>query len=123
MIFDVVYPSGERANGYGYPNQLLVVREVPAGPECCYLDEIEVDFTKDPVPVLRVVGGPRHPTLHVRIAGTEAEVDAWMEARDDEGWSTNNHSADRNLVWVVAVRDGMDPEDLVRAGGVIERGP
>lgn len=124
MIFSVVYPHGERANGYGYPDQILVVREVPAGPECCYLDEIEVDFTnvRDPaavLPVLRVVGGPRRPSIHVRLSCTEAELDAWMDARDREGWQTGHSSADPFLVWCVADRDGMDPADLVRAGGVL----
>jgi hypothetical protein len=126
MLFFIQYPNGERVMGTGYPNTILRVGEVPCGPECCYQDQVEVDFTdfsKDRhdagLPVLRVVGGPRRPTIHVRVEGTEAERELWMDDREAEGWSTNSPPAGGSIVWVVASRDGMDVEDLERTGGTI----
>jgi hypothetical protein len=124
LIFEVVYPSGEHAWARGYFGTTLVVDQVPPGPDSCLHDEIEVDFTAPhPHPVLRVVGGPRRPTLRVRFAGTPGERDTWMDARDADGWETlPGYDPDPDVIWVVAARDGKDPADLERAGGVIVRG-
>ena len=123
MIFPVVYPGGEHAHGYGYPGQVLTISEVPAGPEACFLDEVEVDFAAAPpgspttaLPVRRVVGGPRRPTYHVRVAGTPAEVEAWMDARDAEGWVTGGATGDPALVWIVAGHDDLAVAELERDG-------
>lgn len=122
MIFEVVYSSGERTWAVGYPNQILVVNQVPPGPESCYFDEIEVDFSAYPHRVLRVVGGPRRPTILVRVEGTDADRELWMDARDAEGWQTlSGHDPDPTIVFVVADRDGKDLADLERTGGVIVR--
>ena len=129
MLFHVAYPGGERSIGTGFPGHVLVIREVPRGPECCYLDELEVDFGpfangRAPgaeLPVRRVVGGPRRPTLHVRVSGTEAERDAWADAREAEGWLTTSAPDDPSIMWVVATRDGLDLDELERHGGIIAR--
>jgi len=119
MLFRVRYPDGEITWGTGYPDLPLIVREVPRGPACCYLDEIEVQFgAPEPLPVLRVVGGPRRPTHHVRVAGTLGERDLWMDAREADGWVTCE-ADDPAVVWVVAGRDGLDVAELVRHGGVL----
>ncbi len=121
MLFRVAYPDGEEVFGTGYPGQILTAREVPRGPSCCYLDEIEVDFSGFSstrhdalLPVLRIVGGPRRPTIHVRVDGSEAERETWMDAREAEGWQTKSPPGGGPLVWVVADRDGMDPAALER---------
>jgi hypothetical protein len=109
MIFRVIYPSGEQTTGTGYPNTTLVVREVPPGPESCWLDEIEVDFSvPEPHPVKRILGGPRRPTIHRRLEGTEAERERWMDAREAEGWLTTTSPDDDHDVWCVADRDGLE---------------
>jgi hypothetical protein len=115
MIFQVVYPGGERTTATGYPNDTLVVREVPPGPESCYLDEVEVDFEMpEPHLVKRVLRGPRRPTIHVRLDATEAERDVWMDARDAEGWVTASAPGDPSMIWCVADQEGMDPQALER---------
>jgi hypothetical protein len=124
MIFDVVYPSGERAYAIGYPGTTLVVDIVPPGPESCLRDVLEVE----PIPgapsgtdvrVVRIVGGPRRPTLRVRVPGGELARENWMNVRDAEGWSTvDGHDVDPDVVWVVADRDGLDPSTL---GDVLPR--
>jgi hypothetical protein len=120
LIIYVVYPRGERANGYGYPDQILVVREIPEGPEACYADEIECDFQNytglETIPVVRVVGGPRRPTIHVRVPGDEVEREAWMTAREAEGWDVVESANDPSIIWAVAGADGMTPADLERDG-------
>jgi hypothetical protein len=117
MLFEVRYPSGHVTWATGYPNQILVVQQVPPGPDSCYLDELEVDFSTEPAVVLRVVGGPRRPTIRVRVPASTRE--AWMDAREAEDWQTAGDDRDPELVWVVADRDGLDAADLVRTGGVI----
>jgi hypothetical protein len=118
MLFQVVYPRGEITMATGYPDGILVVQEVPPGPESCYLDELEVDFkTPPPSPLVvkRVVGGPRRPTHRVRLDVAEAEREVWMEAREAEGWVTMGAPGEPSVVWCVADRDGMDPAALERA--------
>ncbi len=125
LIFEVVYPGGERAFAIGYPGTKLVVDIVPPGPESCLYDELEVEFGSgagtpaSPCRVLRVVGGPRRPTHRIRVPGGEAAREAWMNARDAEGWSTlDGNDPDPDVVWVVALEDGLDPRTL---GDLIER--
>lgn len=116
MIFDVVYPSGERAQAVGYPGSILVVQTVPPGPESCLYDELEVAHVTTPgapLRVLRIVGGPRRVTHRVRIAGGVAAREAWMSAREAEGWATlDGMEADRDIVWVAALRDDLDVATL-----------
>jgi hypothetical protein len=119
MIFEVVYPGGERTYAIGYPGTTVVVNQVPPGPESCMYDELEIDFSavaKTPsaaCPVLRLVGGPRRPTHRVRVPGGEPAREAWMSAREAEGWDTlDGHEADEDIVWVVASRDGLDESTL-----------
>jgi hypothetical protein len=122
MIFEVVYPSGEVTWGIGYPGTTIVINQVPPGPESCIYDELEVqpepgDATK--VRVVRIVGGPRRPTHRVRVPGGEIVRNAWMDARDNEGWTTlDGHDPDPDVVWVAALEDGLDPSTL---GDVIPR--
>ncbi len=122
MIFHVTYPSGERAYAIGYPGTKLVVDIVPPGPESCLYDELEVEFATTPTTggrVLRIVGGPRRPTHRVRVVGGEAVREEWMAAREAEGWSTlDGNDPDPDVVWVVAMRDGLDVTTL---GDVIPR--
>lgn len=115
MVFEVTYPSGERTYAIGYPGTTLVVNQVPPGPESCMYDELEV--TLDPgatsARVVRIVGGPRRPTHRVRITGGEATRERWMSAREAEGWSTlDGHDPDPDVVWIVALEDGLDPTTL-----------
>lgn len=126
MIFEVECPGGERAWAVGYPDGPLVVTQVPPGPDGCYGDVIEVDFAAfkggSPAPcrVLRVVGGPRRPTIRVRVEGGAATRDAWMDARDAEGWDTlGGHDAEADVVWAVATREGMDVTALGGAGATV----
>lgn len=113
MLIDVEYPHGERATATGYYGGVLVVQIVPRGPEAALGDVLEVDFTHDPARVRRIVGGPRRPTLHVRLTGySEAARDRWMDARDAEGWLTRDDPDDPTLIYVVATRDGLDPAAL-----------
>ncbi len=119
MIFEVVYPGGERACAVGYPGQPVRVNQIPPGPESCHGDVLEVDFTTTPCRVLRVVGGPRRPTLRVRVPGGAAVRDRWMDARDAEGWSTlDGHDPDPDVVWLVG-EDGLDPAALERDGATL----
>lgn len=121
MLIDVEYPDGERVWATGYVDRPLHVQIVPRGPEAALGDILEVDFTVEPPRVLRVTGGPRRPTIHVHLEHfTQAERDAWMDARDDEGWSTREAPNDPTLVFVVATRDDQDPNDLIRHGGVLK---
>lgn len=121
MLFEVEYPGGERAIATGYAGSTLIVQVVPRGPEAALDDALEVDFGRDPPRVLRVLGGPRRPTLHVRLAGASAaEREAWMDARDAEGWLTREDDGDPTRILVVAGHDGMDPTALARAGGALE---
>jgi hypothetical protein len=123
MIFDVVYPSGERTFATGYPDTIVVVQQVPPGPESCLYDQLEVDFANisKPLPcrVLRVVGGPRRPTHRVRVVGGEVARTSWMDEIETKGWSAlDGHDPDPDVVWVVAMEDGLDPATL---GDVIPR--
>jgi len=126
MIFEVEYPGGERTWAVGYPDAALVVNQVPPGPESCYGDVIEVDFaafksgSQAPCRVLRVVGGPRRPTIRVRVEGGAAARDAWMDAREANGWDTlDGHDADADVVWAVATREGQEAGALEGAGVTI----
>lgn len=120
LLFRVVYPSGEETFGTGYPGSVLVVREVPPGPESAYLDEIEVDFAvPEPLPVRRIVGGPRRATIRVRVDGTDAERDRWMDDREREGFVTGLSPAEAGIVLCAPYRDGLDPLALEAAGAVI----
>lgn len=109
MIFEVEYPSGERCFATGYPDSTLVVDVVPTGPDAAYLDEIECDFTGDHPRVRRVLGGPRRPTIRVRLEGSEAELERWMTARESQGWDTR---LEEGVILVVATRDGMARSSL-----------
>jgi len=116
MIFEVSYPSGERATAVGYPKQTLRVDVVPRGPEACYGDLIECEFGGPPdhaVTVLRVVGGPRRKTFLVRVTGNR---DLWMDDRDREGWNTLDDPDDPQVVWVVPESDDADPASLIATG-------
>ena len=129
LLIRVVYPGGEQVWATGYPDQILVVREIYGGPESCYLDELECDFSgyttardaRIPCPVLRVVGGPRRPTIHVRVQGTLDEVEAWIVAREAEGWAATTSPGHPSFVWIVADREGLDTSELGRAGGTVVR--
>lgn len=122
MLIEVVYPRGERVTATGYIGKVLWVSIVPEGPEAAYLDELEVDYTgkREPYPVVRVVAGPRNPTLRVRPALDEDALDRWMTARDDEGWSTRISDRDPRVVLAVACRAGLDARSLVAHGAVLE---
>ena len=120
IVFQVRYPRGEVAYAVGWPNRTLLVDVVPAGPEGCYRDEVEVDFdAPQPHPVLRIVGGPRRPTIHVRVPGSEAEREAWMNRREDEGWDTLGSHEDDDIVWCVATADDLDPTMLAIDGATV----
>lgn len=114
MVFCVRYPRGEQAVAIGYPGTTLVVNQVPPGPESCLYDELEVTHDGTSVcPVVRVLGGPRRPTHRVRLLGDQAVRDAWIVAREADGWETlEGHDADPAVVWVVATRDGLDIAQL-----------
>ncbi len=116
MIFEVEYPNGERAWAVGNPGEVLRVDPVPRGPESCLGDRVEVDFSRAPCRVLRIVGGPRRPTLHVRVPHDGAAREAWIEAREAEGWATLD---DAQVVWFVATQDGLDAAAIARAGGTL----
>ncbi|MCX5743178.1 MAG: hypothetical protein NT062_11860 [Proteobacteria bacterium] len=119
MLIEVIYPGGERVVATGYPHQVLVLQIVPRGPEAAYLDDLEVDFT-DPTPhrVRRVIGGPRRPTIRVTFP-VDTDRDAWSDAREADGWSVYEADDRSGELWIVALRDGLDPADLQRVGGVI----
>jgi hypothetical protein len=112
MIFEVVYPGGERATAVGHPGGILRVAVVPRGPEACFGDRVEADCggRDAPARVRRVVGGPRCPTLHVRVSG---DREAWMDAREAEGWATHPADDDPAVVWLVALSDGLRIEPLL----------
>ncbi|MBM4782112.1 MAG: hypothetical protein GQE15_30910 [Archangiaceae bacterium] len=114
MIFEVEYPNGERAWSVGFPGGTLVIDLVPPGPQSCLGDQLEVEFRKgEPCRVLRVLGGPRRPTIRVRVPGGVPAREAWMTAREAEGWATaDGLEADPDIVWVAATRDGLDPAGL-----------
>ena len=122
MIFSVTYPGGEQTYGIGYPGTTLVIEQVPPGPESCLGDVLEV--APDPVGstnmrVVRIVGGPRRPTHRVRVVGGAAAREAWMAAHEARGWTAlDGHDPDPDVVWVVALVDGLDPATL---GDVIAR--
>lgn len=117
LIFTLIYPNGETAEAVGYPGQVLRVDIVPRGPEACLLDEVECEFLSDyQAKVLRIVAGPRRRTIHVRVTGNR---DAWMDARDAEGWWTREAPDEDDVVWVVAVDRDRDIGELIAAGGVL----
>ncbi len=119
LIFTVIYPNGETAEAVGYPDQVLRVDIVPRGPEACLHDEVECEFRPDyTAKVLRIVGGPRRRTIHVRVAG---DRDAWMDARDSEGWWTLPDRDEDDVVWLVPVDDDRDLTQLVSVGVQILR--
>jgi hypothetical protein len=116
LIFDLIYPNGERAEAVGYPGQTLRVNVVPRGPEACYGDIVEVEFggpNDYEVKVRAIVGGPRRKTFHVRVTG---DRDAWTDARDAEGWNTLDSPDDSQVVWVVPESDDADPANLIATG-------
>jgi hypothetical protein len=108
------YPNGERAWSIGFPGGTLVVDLVPPGPQSCLGDQLEVEFAKSgPGRVLRVLGGPRRPTIRVRVPGGVTAREAWMTAREAEGWATaDGLDADADVVWLAATRDELDPARL-----------
>ena len=113
LLIAITYPGGGHAIATGYPHRTLVVQIIPRGPEAAYLDEVEVDWTGDePHPVVRVVGGPRRPTIRVRLDRDEAATEAWIAAREADGWEARVADDDPGEVWVVAGRDGLDPARL-----------
>jgi hypothetical protein len=112
QLIEVEYPNGERAIATGYYGGTLVVQIVPRGPEACVYDELECDFTSDPPRVTRVIGGPRLPTHHVRVALDEAGREEWMQAREAEGWDTRQSDEDPQLILVVATRADLDASTL-----------
>ena len=117
LIFTLLYPNGETAEAIGYPGQVLRVDLVPRGPEACLHDEVECELLPDyRANVRRIVGGPRRPTIHVRVIG---DRDACMDARDAEGWWTREDPDEDDVVWVVAVDRDRDVGELVAAGGVL----
>lgn len=119
LVYTVIYPNGETAEAIGYPDQILRIDVVPRGPEACLHDEVECEFGSDyRAKVLRVVAGPRRKTIHVRVAGNR---EAWMEARDAEGWWTLGAHDEDDVVWIVAVDEDRDPEVLVALGAEILR--
>ncbi|MCE9574415.1 MAG: hypothetical protein K8W52_14805 [Deltaproteobacteria bacterium] len=106
MLFAVAYPGGERTIATGYPGAIVVVREVPRGPEACLFDELEIAATDEPgelgplFRVVRIAGGPRRPTLRVRLDAA-ADRDAWLDAREAEGWWTATAPGDPDDLWLV----------------------
>jgi hypothetical protein len=60
--------------------------------------------------VKRILGGPRRPTIHVRVAG---DREAWMDARENEGWATLGSEEDPSVVWLVARSDHSRIEPLL----------
>ena len=112
MIFEVEYPNGERAWSIGFPGGTLDL--VPPGPQSCLGDQLEVEFAKSgPGRVLPVLGGPRRPTIRVRVPGGATAREAWMTAREAEGWATaDGLDADPDVVWLAATRDELDPASL-----------
>ncbi|MFV8752510.1 hypothetical protein ACNOYE_18340 [Nannocystaceae bacterium ST9] len=119
MIFTVEYPGGERVWAIGYPGAPLRVGEVPRGPEACYADELEVEFVASSEVsqvhrVVRILGGPRRASVHVRLAGAgAAERETWMDAREREGWLTREAPGDPETLWVAPTRAGMDTDALI----------
>ena len=105
MIFTVCYPSGERAFAIGYPDAPLVVDLVPRGPEACLFDEIEAEPFHGPTTecrARRILAGPRRPALHVRLDGaSESARDAWLDAREAEGWWVATSPDDPDEIWIV----------------------
>jgi hypothetical protein len=112
QLIEVVYPGGERVIATGYYGGTLVVQIVPRGPEAALYDELACDFATDPPRVARILGGPRFPTHHVRVALDEAGREAWMDAREAEGWETRESDEDSQLIYVVATRADLDPTTL-----------
>src|SRR5512138_790975 len=128
MVLRIRYPGGETvwSIGYSVPGAIVRVDQVPRGPEACYGDEVEADFTAPaPYPVLRIVGGPRRPTIRVRLADpsgnelAEADREAWMAAREAEGWLTNDADDGSTDIWIVATRDDLDARELARSGATL----
>ena len=133
LLIEVVYPSGEHVIATGYLHRTLVVQIVPRGPDAAYLDELEVDFTGDePYRVVRVLGGPRRRTVRVRVdllsaslrdaarpgeAGAcDGDHEAWLDAREADGWYGRVADDGSGELWVVAERDGLDARALESAG-------
>ena len=124
MLVLIRYPNGEITYATGYPvkGAALVVDTVPRGPVAAYRDVVELDVEAgEPFPVTHVIDGPRRPTYRIRLGGTEAEIERWMEARETEGWYARMSDTDRNELWVVAERDGLDPSDLESLGATLLR--
>jgi hypothetical protein len=138
MLIEVQYPGGERVVATGYWGFELVVQIVPRGPEAAQGDVLAVDCTgasadlgaANPPRVVRVIGGPRRPTLRVQLPGLDtAARERWMSAREADGWESRDADVtaatptrDRDEVWVVATRDGMDVAELERSGAVVQGG-
>ncbi len=128
QLITVQYPSGEQVIATGYVGGTLVAQIIPRGPEAQLLDVLEIDYTgPEPFRVVRVIGGPRRPTIRVRLEVDEPVAEAWIDAREADGWtarcaepsaaSPEQHGSTE--VWVVAMRDGLDPAALVAAGATI----
>ena len=119
LVYFLTYPNGETAEAIGYPDQVLRVDVVPRGPDACLYDEVECEFLPDyRAKVLRIIAGPRRQTIHVRVTGNR---DAWMDARDEEGWWTRPDPDVDDVVWVVPVDEDRDPAQLVSVGVQILR--
>lgn len=114
MLFEVEYASGELAWAVGYVGSPLHVEIVPRGPAACHGDLLDVDHECEPPRVRALLGGPRRPTheLELGLAG-EAEREAWMDAREREGWLIRQSPEDPTRAWAVALRDGLDVAALI----------
>lgn len=125
MLLHIEYPAGERAiaTGYPVPGSTLIVQIIPRGPEAALYDEVIVDLTgSEPHRVLQVVGGPRRPTIRVRLELDERGRLSWMDARELEGWDTRESDHDPLEIWAVPLRDDLHPADLVRTGAQLVSG-
>jgi hypothetical protein len=117
MLIDVEYADGERVLATGYIGARLVLQLVPRGPLACYGDELECDFAgAAPYRVVRVVGGPRRATVRVALDVARDARERWLDAREVDGWYGRDADDGSGEVWIVAERDGLAIEDLVRAG-------
>jgi hypothetical protein len=124
LLLTVAYPAGERAIATGYVGVPLRVDIIPRGPEACYRDEVEVDFSGgEPYPVLRILSGPRRTTIRVRLPRSdEIARELWMDARAPEGWYARAADDGSDEIWIVAERDGLDVAALERAGASVVPG-
>jgi hypothetical protein len=114
MLFEVEYASGELAWAVGHVGSPLRVDIVPRGPEACYGDVLDVDHEVQPPRVRALLGGPRRPTHELELGpSAAAEREAWMDARELEGWLVRESPDEATRVWVVALHDGLDLARLI----------